>query len=460
LPRYCDLLRAVEGGVHHGVVSGVALRADGFSPYMARPGKKESSMSTFLARCLLMGAAVTLAAAPPAWAQSSQDASNRSNNAQPENQTTSDSQQAGSQQSSSQPDSQQSGQNWQNNQQNEQSRQTGQDDTRGGFFGRNNDEQNRRTERQEQRQDRRQESGRFDNRDRQPAIGVTVVERGGMGVRVMAVVPNSPASEAGIQPGDTILEVEGRRVDSAQQLVSLIQNQEAGETAEFAVIREGREYQVPVRLSTRERALPARLRQADSSQGQQNQQYGQTSQSWQQDPNQRWQQGQSDQQSQYGQDQSQQYGQQQYSQGQYGQQQGQYDQSNQYQQRRQYDQGQTRYRPPQPPSQYAGGYNQDSNSTQQAYYPGQDSNTTRQSEYMSQDDERQPIGQRLVQRLTGLESRLERLAQRLEQLESRGGVRFSAGSTDESHENDDTASTDTSEDSGPDQESDDQNQNE
>jgi hypothetical protein len=354
----------------------------------------------------------------PALAQSGPDDQSRSDNAQPDNQATSD-----SQQQASQNDEQQRDQNWDQNQnQNAQTRQDRQENGRG-FLGRGDDEQSRREARQDQREDRRQEPSRFANRDRQPAIGVTVVERGGMGVRVMAVVPDSPAAQSGIRPGDTILEVEGRSVGTAQQLVALIQQQEPGDTAEFAVIREGREYQVPVRLATREQALPARLRRQDGSQDQQGRQFGQSNQPWQQggqDPS--WQQGQ------WQDDNRQPRGQfeQQYSQqdqrGQYGQQPGQFDRGRQFDQQGQY-QGQSGYGPPQPPSPYTGAYYPEQSSTRQASYGEQGSDDSRR---------REPIGERLAQRLSQFEERLERIQQRLDQIERNGGIRFRAGSTDSS----------------------------
>jgi hypothetical protein len=384
-------------------------------------------MATLLARCLSLGLAATLAASVPALGQSSPEDRNRSDSAQSDDQATNNSQQSDNQRGS-QYDSPQDNPNSQQDQdQNAQSRQNRQDDSRGRFFDRGDDEQSRRGERQDQRQDRRQDGGRFGNRDRQPAIGVTVVERGGMGVRVMAVVPESPASQAGIRPGDTILEVEGRTVGTAQQLVALIQDQEAGDTAEFAVIREGREYQVPVRLATREQALPARLRRQDGSQERQSQQFGQSNQPWQQQgQDQTWQQDQNRwQQGQYG-DQPQQPGQQQYDRSQYGQQQ---QQNRQFNQQDQYQQG--RAGPPRPASPYTSANNQDSGSTQQAYYGGQGSDYSRQSQY-TQDSQRQPVGERLVQRLSQFEERLERITQRLDQIERNGGIRFQAGSTDSS----------------------------
>jgi hypothetical protein len=373
-------------------------------------------MARFFARFIALSGAVLLATAMPVLAQSGQTGSDdRSNNAQSDDQTTSESQQNDQNQSSDQARSQQQGRQWQDEQRNRIL----------GDRNRSDDEQSRRADRQEQRQDRRQLGGRFSNDDSDPAIGVTVVERGGIGVRVMGVAQRSPAAQAGIRPGDTILEVNGRRVDSAPQLVSVIQESEAGETAELAVVREGREYQVEVRLSTRERVLPDRLRQAGSEdqQGQQGQQqYGQSDQNRQQgQAGQTWQQG--DQQ--YGQ-QDRQY-QQQYGQRQSDQQQGQYGQANQYsrQGQGQYGQSQQGQYRQQGQERYSG----QSGSTQQAYYGAQDPNYSQQSQYRSQANQREPIGERLAQRLIQFESRLERLTQRLEQLERSGGVKFEASRT-------------------------------
>jgi hypothetical protein len=123
-----------------------------------------------------------------------------------------------------------------------------------------------RQERREGRQDDRRESGQSQrDQSQRPAIGVTVIERGGMGVRVTSVLPQSPAAQAGIEPGDTILEVDGRRVGTPQQLIAAIESNQAGETAELAVLSDGRERSVPVRLSTRQQALPPQLRDQDLS---------------------------------------------------------------------------------------------------------------------------------------------------------------------------------------------------
>jgi len=370
-------------------------------------------MSKFIARSLL--GLVSLLAAVPAMAQSSaQERSGRSPEAQSDDQTT--------RQDESQYNQPSSGQQGQARQENE----------REGLLGRFRSEDDpRRREmrqlRQEDRQDRRQS---FSNRE--PAIGVTVVERGGLGVRVVRVQPQSPAAQAGIRPGDTILEVDGRSVQSPPQLVAVIQESEAGESAELSVIRSGREYQIPVRLATREQALPPELRQGERDFGRPpsaGEQYGQSWQPewydqreqsappWQRDQ----QQQQYSQAGQYGQrpwdqQQSAQYGQQQYRQQPYDRQQGAWDgQQGRFTRRQPSDQFGQQYGP------YSDQY---SGSTQQAYYGEAEQNYADQDRRFGGQDRQfgdRQLGDRLAARLEALENRFEQLTQRLERLQQQRG---------------------------------------
>ena len=67
--------------------------------------------------------------------------------------------------------------------------------------------------------------------------------------RIAEVVPNSPAEEAGLQPGDVIFAVNGREVHSTRELVYLTQLN-LGETVTFSIRRPGpdglAEIEVPV----------------------------------------------------------------------------------------------------------------------------------------------------------------------------------------------------------------------
>lgn len=59
-------------------------------------------------------------------------------------------------------------------------------------------------------------------------------------VRVEAVTPASPAAQAGLQPGDVIVEVGGRPVSSRTELVAAITAFAPGDTLEFTYERDGR----------------------------------------------------------------------------------------------------------------------------------------------------------------------------------------------------------------------------
>lgn len=66
-----------------------------------------------------------------------------------------------------------------------------------------------------------------------------------------AVVSGSPAEKAGIKAGDIILEVSGDRIGPEQTLGTLIQNYQAGDEAALKVFRDGKEFEVKVKLEER-----------------------------------------------------------------------------------------------------------------------------------------------------------------------------------------------------------------
>ncbi|PWH17654.1 MAG: hypothetical protein DDG59_07700 [Anaerolineae bacterium] len=62
-------------------------------------------------------------------------------------------------------------------------------------------------------------------------------------VKVMGVAPNSPAEQAGIRQGDVILEVDGKRVESVEELRNIIYAR-LGEEIRLVYEREGKSYSV------------------------------------------------------------------------------------------------------------------------------------------------------------------------------------------------------------------------
>jgi serine protease Do len=71
------------------------------------------------------------------------------------------------------------------------------------------------------------------------------------GVYVAKVYENNPAHDAGIQEGDVIVEVNGKKIDSSRDLTITISNLKVDETVDVKIIREGSEKIVPVKLGQR-----------------------------------------------------------------------------------------------------------------------------------------------------------------------------------------------------------------
>lgn len=76
------------------------------------------------------------------------------------------------------------------------------------------------------------------------------------GMVVRTVRQASPASLAGLQPGDVILSVDGRPTFSRADFRYAIQRLRPGQTTEVELIREGRRVTLPVSVGEFERALP------------------------------------------------------------------------------------------------------------------------------------------------------------------------------------------------------------
>lgn len=73
----------------------------------------------------------------------------------------------------------------------------------------------------------------------------------GNGLLITNVYPNDPAAKAGIQAGDILLTFKGEKVTDLKQLVELVGQEFAGETALLGLLREGKEIELKVRLGMR-----------------------------------------------------------------------------------------------------------------------------------------------------------------------------------------------------------------
>lgn len=72
------------------------------------------------------------------------------------------------------------------------------------------------------------------------------------GVLVQEVAPGSPADNAGLEAGDVVLEFEGRRMDSAQDLRAAVVATKPGTTVRLTVWRDGEEMTPTVTIGSRE----------------------------------------------------------------------------------------------------------------------------------------------------------------------------------------------------------------
>lgn len=73
------------------------------------------------------------------------------------------------------------------------------------------------------------------------------------GVLALEVVGGGPAAEAGIEPGDVVVRVDGERLATPEDLLALLRRREPGDVLDAQIVRDGETFDVSVELAERRR---------------------------------------------------------------------------------------------------------------------------------------------------------------------------------------------------------------
>jgi serine protease Do len=81
----------------------------------------------------------------------------------------------------------------------------------------------------------------------------------GSGVPISSVVPGSPADQAGLKVGDTITNVDGKKVSKGTELVADIAARKPGSKVNLGFIRNGKQQDTSVTIADRSKLFATRL---------------------------------------------------------------------------------------------------------------------------------------------------------------------------------------------------------
>ena len=82
---------------------------------------------------------------------------------------------------------------------------------------------------------------------------------GGKGIIVQDVTPEGPADESGIKPGDAIVSVAGKNVNSGDELVAEVSSHRPGEKLKIGYLRNGKQHDTTVTVADRAKLFGAQL---------------------------------------------------------------------------------------------------------------------------------------------------------------------------------------------------------
>jgi hypothetical protein len=128
------------------------------------------------------------------------------------------------------------------------------------------DQSDRQRDQDQQRRDQQQDRQSRDNRGSEDAaLGIALGHSDGQGARVSRVFRDSPAQQMGIRDGDRIVAVNGQQIESSEDLMREVENQNPGDEIRIEVERDGNREELTGRLESREEAFEHRGSQGQRS---------------------------------------------------------------------------------------------------------------------------------------------------------------------------------------------------
>lgn len=93
--------------------------------------------------------------------------------------------------------------------------------------------------------------------DLTPELAESFGLRDASGALVSGVLPKSPADQAGVQPGDVIVDVDGKKIHNAQSMLNVIAQYQPGQEIKLHLLRNGKDIRLTSRVAQRPRPQPA-----------------------------------------------------------------------------------------------------------------------------------------------------------------------------------------------------------
>jgi len=87
-------------------------------------------------------------------------------------------------------------------------------------------------------------------------VGVSLPNMGNSAARIEQVNPNTPAAQAGLQPGDTVTAINGTPISSSDQFIATIDKYKPGQQVTLSITRSGQSKHVTVTLAQRPAKTP------------------------------------------------------------------------------------------------------------------------------------------------------------------------------------------------------------